>query len=123
MLDPNLSLPIAALRPSPTGMGLTTTVAQTSAAKAMPDMRQTLEGVMPAFALDHGRRATANRGDVTIFHPAQGPSTEITENILMARALLSPIYIHDSAATRMARVSTMANRSSVRYGGAVDILA
>lgn len=123
MLDPNLSLPLAALRPSPMRVGASPMVVQTSAAKAMPDMRQTLEGVMPTFALDHVRRSAGNRGEVTIFHPAQGPSTEITENVLMARALLSPIYVHDSAATRMARVSTLADRSSARYGGSVDIMA
>lgn len=86
-------------------------------------MRQTLEGVTPTFALDRGNRQQTNRPEVTIFHPSLGPSAQITENALMARALLSPAYVHDSAATRMARVSTMMNRASPRFGGAVDVWA
>lgn len=89
----------------------------------MPDLRQTLEGVIPAQAFDRSKRYEPHRAEVTIFHPALGPSTEITESALMARALLSPTYMHDSAATRMARVSTMANRELSRFGGSVDIWA
>lgn len=88
----------------------------------MPDLRQTLEGVMPAQAFDRSKRFE-QRAEITIFHPALGPSAEITENALMARALLSPTYMHDSAATRMARVSTMPNRELARFGGAVDVWA
>jgi hypothetical protein len=42
---------------------------------------------------------------------------------LMARALLSPTYMHDSAATRMARVSTMMNTALPRFGRAIDVWA
>ncbi|MDA0963154.1 MAG: hypothetical protein O2898_09585 [Proteobacteria bacterium] len=86
-------------------------------------MRQTLEGVSPALALDRSHRAQANRAEVKIYHPALGPSSEVTENALMARALMSPAYVHDSAATRMVRVSTMMNRSSPRFGGTLDVWA
>ena len=92
-------------------------------AKTMPDMRQTLEGIPPALALERGKRSEGHRAEVTIFHPSLGPSAQITENALMARALLSPTYVHDSAATRMARVSTMLNRALPRFGGAVDVWA
>lgn len=86
-------------------------------------MRQTLEGISPAMALDRSKRSQAHRAEVTIYHPALGPSSEITENALRARALLSPAYVHDSAATRMARVSTMPNIAFPRFGGAIDIWA
>ncbi len=78
---------------------------------------------MPPQAFDRSKRSEHNRAEVTIFHPSLGPSTEITENALMARALLSPTYMHDSAATRMARVSTMPNRELPRFGGVVDVWA
>jgi hypothetical protein len=89
----------------------------------MPDTRQTLEGVLPPLALDRSHRDKFHRAEVTIFHPSLGPSAEITENALMARALMSPAYVHDSAATRMARVSTMMNKASPRFGQAVDVWA
>jgi hypothetical protein len=105
------------------GLGALQSSGQAGNARSMPDMRQTLEGVLPALALDRSHREKANRAEVTIFHPSLGPSSEITENALMARSLLSPAYIHDSAATRMARVSTMMNKASPQFGGAVDVWA
>jgi hypothetical protein len=123
LLDPNLSFPMTAIRPSPMGLGAMQASAQSAYARTMPDLRQTLEGVTPAQAFDRSKRSESQRTEVTIFHPSLGPSTEITESALMARALLSPTYVHDSAATRMARVSTMPNRELARFGGAVDIWA
>ena len=122
MLEPNLSLPVAAFRPNRVELGAAQASSQASHAKTMPDLRQTLEGVIPTSASDQGKRL-GQRAYATIFHQALGPSTEITENVLMARALLSPTYIHDSAATRMARVSTMPNRVMPHFGGAVDVWA
>ena len=123
LLDPNLSLPITMPRPGFSGLGAVQSSAQAAYARAMPDMRQTLEGVSPTLALDRSHRAQTNRAEVKIYHPSLGPSSEVTENALMSRALLSPAYEHDSAATRMARVSTMMNRSSPRFGGALDVWA
>lgn len=123
MLDPNLSMPLQTVRPGFSALGALQGSAQAGYAKSMPDMRQTLEGVLPALALDRSHRAQSHRAEVTIFHPSLGPSSEITENALMARALLSPAYVHDSAATRMALVSTMMNRASPRFGGMIDVWA
>lgn len=122
MLELNLPLPLTSFRPIPLGAGVAQASAQAGYARTMPDLRQTLEGVMPTQAFERGKRSE-QRAEVTIFHPALGPSTEITENALIARALLSPTYMHDSAATRMARVSTMPNREMPRFGGAVDVWA
>lgn len=123
MLDPNLSFPATS---SPLGfsrLGVGQSLAPLGLARTMPDLRQTLEGIPPAIAADRGKRTEPNRAEVTIFHPMLGPSAEITENVLMARALLSPTYVHDSAATRMARVSTMPNRGLSRFGGTLDVWA
>lgn len=113
---------MSALRPSHLGLGAVEASAQASYARTMPDLRQTLEGVLPTQAFERSKRVE-QRAEVKIFHPAFGPSTEITENALMARALFSPAYMHDSAATRMARVSTMPNREIPRFGGVVDVWA
>lgn len=122
MLESNLPLPITALRHRQFALGALQASAKASYARTMPDSRQTLEGTMPTQAFDRGKRSE-QRSEVTIFHPKLGPSTEITENALMARALLSPTFMHDSAATRIARVSTMPNREMPRFGGAVDVWA
>lgn len=122
-MDPNLSLPLHNQRQNLAGPWAQQGSGQAVYANSMPDMRQTLEGVLPALALDRGHRDKTHRAEVTIFHPSLGPSSEITENALMARALLSPAYVHDSAATRMARVSTMLNKAVPQFGGAVDVWA
>ena len=123
LLDPNLSSPISSVRPNAWTLGAGQGSVQSAYASAVPDMRQTLEGILPAVALDRGKRSEPHRAEVTIYHPSLGPSSVSTENALMARALLSPSYMHDSAATRMARVSTMPNIPIPRFGRTIDILA
>lgn len=86
-------------------------------------MRQTLEGIPAALEMDRSYRSQGRRPEVTIFHPALGPSAVTTENALMARALMSPAYMHDSAATRMARVSTAFNGLAPRMGSILDVWA
>jgi len=57
-----------------------------------------------------------------ILHPSQAPSAITSENALWARALNLPVYVHDSAASRMARLSNIL-RDAPRFGQAVNILA
>lgn len=104
-------------------LGATQSSSHSGYASAVPDLRQTLEGIPPALALDRNKRSEHHRAEVTIYHPSLGPSSVNTENALMARALLSPTYIHDSAATHMARVSTMMNTALPRFGRSVDVWA
>lgn len=96
--------------------------AHNTAASSVPDIRQTMEGVTPVLAMDFLSRMDMGFRTISIYHPAQGPSAETTENALMARSLLMPIYIHDSAATRMARLSNMF-RDTPRFGNAINICA
>ena len=110
-------------RPSTSLLGASHSSSHSGYASAVPDMRQTLEGIPPALALDRGKRSAGHRAEVTIYHPSLGPSSINTENALMARALLSPTYMHDSAATRMARVSTLMNTALPRFGRAIDVWA
>lgn len=57
-----------------------------------------------------------------IQHPLQAPSAVASENALMSRALMAPLYVHDSAASRMARLSNPM-RDAPRFGAAVNLLA
>lgn len=123
MLDPNLSLSLPTLRPNPSVPRAAHTLRHDGVANFMPDMRQTLEGISPALALERSERYTPHRAEVTIYHPALGPSAIGTENAIMARALLSPTFVHDSAATRMARVSMMPTMALSRFGRTVDLWA
>lgn len=95
---------------------------QAMGASSVPDMRQTMEGVTPVFALNALSRADMGFRAISIYHPQLGPSAETTENALMARALLMPMYLHDSAATRMARLSNL-HRDAPRFGNAINICA
>jgi hypothetical protein len=57
-----------------------------------------------------------------IIHPGQAPSAIATENALVARSILAPVYVHDSAASKMARLSNQ-HRDAPRYGNLVNLLA
>lgn len=57
-----------------------------------------------------------------ILHPALAPSAVASENALMARSLMTPLHVHDSAASRMARLSNPL-RDAPRFGGSVNLLA
>ena len=121
--DSNLSLPLPMLRSSMFAPGATKSFLDAGPARVMPDLRQTYEGVSPALALERNNGYEPHREEVRVYHPALGPSVIYTENAIMARSLLSPTFIHNSAATRMARVSTMANTNLPRFGGTVDLWA
>ena len=123
MLDPNLLLPLPMLRPNPSVPGTAHNLAHAGAARFMPDMRQTLEGISPALALERSERYAPHHAEVTIYHPTLGPSAISTENAIMARALLAPTFVHDSAATRMSRVSMIPNMALSRFGSTLDLWA
>lgn len=93
-----------------------------SGASSVPDVRQTMEGVPPVLAMGSLSRMDMGFRAISIYHPTQGPSAETTENALMARSLLMPVYVHDSAATRMARLSNLF-RDAPRFGNAINICA
>ena len=98
-------------------------------ASAVPDLRQTRFGVDPpgggthSLALRSYREASAAEGFAgRIYHPGQAPSAIATENALVARSILAPVYVHDSAASKMARLSNL-HRDAPRYGALVNLLA
>jgi len=118
-LDPIQPLPNLAPLVVPQGFSASS---HAVTASSVPDIRQTMEGVTPVLAMDALTRADMGFRAITIYHPQLVPSAETTENALMARSLLMPLYIHDSAATRMARLSNL-HRDAPRFGNAINICA
>ena len=90
--------------------------------KSHASLRQTHFGVSPTESLNTAPSYSADHPKFQIFHPSQAPSAQITENLLMARALMAPAYAHSGAASKMARVSNMF-QDLPRFGSAINILS
>lgn len=122
-METSLRLPPSSVSPDFSGPLVQTNASNTRYAKSVPDMRQTLEGIPAVLEIDRSYRSQGWRPEITIFHPVLGPSAVTTENALMARALMSPAFVHDSAASRMARVSTAENGLAPRIGSILNVWA
>ena len=90
--------------------------------RAQPSLRQSAFGLGPANSLNTTPSYSAEHQKVQIFHPSQAPSAQITENLLMARALMAPAYAHSGAASKMARLSNMF-QDLPRFGSAINLLS
>lgn len=89
---------------------------------ASPTLRQTGFGVVATDGLNQTQHYTADHLRAQIYHPSQAPSGQSTENMLLAKALMSQPFVHSGAATKMARVSNM-YLDSPRFGSAVNLLS
>ena len=118
-LDPIQPMPSLAPMVVPSGFAASSMAASAS---SVPDIRQTMEGVSPVLPMESLSRADMGFRTISIYHPQLGPSAETTENALMARSLMMPFYVHDSAASRMARLSNLF-RDAPRFGNAINICA
>jgi len=85
-------------------------------------LRQTGFGVEPVGAVNPPYRDYSQRPATVIAHPRYAPSAVTSEQFFSARALLSPGYIHQSAATKIARISNL-HADQPRFSRQVDILA
>lgn len=90
--------------------------------KSQTSLRQTHFGMGPTETLNSTPSYNQDHPKVQIFHPSQAPSGQITENLLIARALMAPAYAHSGAATKMARLSNMF-QDLPRFGSAVNLLS
>ena len=90
--------------------------------RSQSSLRQTPFGLGPTESLNTTPSYNADHPKVQIFHPSQAPSAQITENLLIARALMAPAYAHSGAATKMARLSNMF-QDLPRFGSAVNLLS
>ena len=121
-----LGLQPAILSPSPThvvpALRDVTLASDNRLASAVPDLRQSADGVAALRQVQVSARYDANHPAMRIYHPAQAPSAVATENALMARSMMAPLYVHDSAASRIARLSNPF-RDAPRFGGSVNLVA
>ncbi|MEZ7812701.1 MAG: hypothetical protein QMB16_03290 [Paracoccaceae bacterium] len=94
----------------------------TRLASPVPDLRQTTNGISPTRQMPASARYDQNHPAMQIYSPSMAPSAISTENALTARSLFTPIYIHDSAACKMARISN-SQRDAPRFSGKINMLA
>ena len=108
--------------------GVRSNLSQTNAqlfnvgANLMPSERQTSVGVFNPGAVNKSnldiKRYEMNR----VSHPNGAPSAVSSENFLIAKSLTSPMYTHNIAQTKYARVSSWASEEP-RFTKNVNILA
>lgn len=86
-----------------------------------PSLRQSGFGMGPVESLNASQSYSTHYPKVQIFHPGQAPSAQTTENVLMAKALMSPAFVHSGAASKIARLSNMF-QDLPRFGTALNLL-
>jgi hypothetical protein len=91
-------------------------------ANPVPDLRQTTMGILPTRQMSPPARYDVGNSAMQIYSPSLAPSAISTENALVARSLFMPVYVHDSAASKMARISNSL-RDAPRFSGKVNVLA
>ncbi|XDZ64938.1 hypothetical protein AB8880_08365 [Alphaproteobacteria bacterium LSUCC0684] len=92
------------------------------AANSVPSLRQTGHGLEPVGMINPPYKDYSQRPASVISHPRFAPSTITSEQFMSARAMLSPGYIHQSAASKIARISNL-YADQPRFSQQVDILA
>ncbi len=110
-------LPSAAA-PLPGGYGI-----QSSAigANAVPNLRQTVNGLLPAQTTTTMHRQLPHQ-PIMIASPRLAPSTVSAEQALQSRAMLAPQFKHNMMATRIFRTSNL-HAETPRFHNQIDILA
>ncbi len=102
--------------------GLSAITSEQSSATFMPTQRQTTAGIEPLMASPKISAEQSSLALSQIRSKKQAPSAILTEQFLMARALLNPGYVHNSAATRAENISNL-YKQTPRFHSQVDILA
>ena len=101
------------------------TIAQPLAAmraNIMPTLQQTIYGLSPVETTGGSHKHEANGLQNTISHPRFAPSAVSSEEYLVARAGMSPIFNQNMAATRDARTSNL-HEEIPRFKDQIDLLA
>jgi len=91
-------------------------------ASSVPSLRQTGHGVEPVGMVNQTYKDYSQRPATVISHPRFAPSAITSEQFMNARALLSPGYIHQSAASKIARISNL-YADAPRFSQQINILA
>ena len=111
------SLPSAAA-PLPGGFGIQSVAI---GANAVPTLRQTANGLLPAESTTAMHRQLPHQ-PVMIASPRLAPSAVSAEQALQSRALLTPEFKQNMLATRILRTSNL-HAETPRFRNQIDILA
>jgi hypothetical protein len=107
---------------SPVLPSVDTLATQPIAANSVPSQRQTAYGI-EAVGITQNQHRQMNRQPATIInHPRLAPSTVTSEQFMSARASLSPGFVQQMAASKIARISNL-YADTPRFSAQVDILA
>ena len=109
--------PVAAAKPANAYAMATATPAN-----IVPSLRQTVMGIEAPSTLQVMPKEYPKQPVVFIKHPRHAPSAVPAEQHLAARALMSPVYQHNTLLSKMARISNM-HHETPRFRDHVDILA
>ena len=91
-------------------------------ANLMPSERQTSVGVFNPGAVTKANLDMQRFSMKRISHPNGAPSSVSSENFLSAKSILSPMYSHNIAHTKYARISSW-SAEEPRFTKKVNILA
>jgi hypothetical protein len=95
---------------------------QSVAANSVPSQRQTAYGI-EAVGITQNQHRQMNRQPATIInHPRLAPSTVTSEQFMSARAGMSPGFVQQMAASKIARISNL-YADTPRFSAQIDILA
>ncbi|OUU14348.1 MAG: hypothetical protein CBB97_25020 [Candidatus Endolissoclinum sp. TMED37] len=107
--------------PAVNSPGITGTTIASVGANSVPNLRQTMNGVLPVTRLNHSVPFQPQRQPV-IASPRLSPSTISTEQALASRAQLAPEFMHNVLSTRILRTSNL-YADMPRFRNQLDILA
>lgn len=91
-------------------------------ANSVPSQRQTAYGLEAVGVTQNQHRQMKRPPATVISHPRLAPSGVTSEQYVSARAALSPGFLHQMAATKIARISNL-YADAPRFSAQVDILA
>ena len=91
-------------------------------ANLMPSERQTSIGVFNPGAVTKSNLDTKRFSMQRVIHPNGAPSAVTSDNFLIAKSLGSPMYTHNIAQTKYARISSWISEEP-RFTKKVNLLA
>ena len=91
-------------------------------ANLMPSERQTSLGVTNPGAITKSNLEMKRFTSQRLYHPNGAPSAVSSENFLVSKALSTPIYTHNIAQTKYARISNLAAEEP-RFSKKINFLA
>jgi hypothetical protein len=117
--------PVSSQLGAPVTLPKSETIAQPLAnmrANIMPTLQQTIYGLAPVEMTGSSHKYEENGSQNSISHPRYAPSSVSSEEFLVARVGMAPVYNHNMAATREARTSNF-HEDMPRFRDQIDLLA